>query len=284
MEKNPVPESFEKSEIILLFPDDELTEIMDPEEILKLIKMLLKEDEDDDEKESYIIEILKKSGILEKYAELLSTNDPYGIMRIANEIKRIYIENENKEWAMSSSMVNEQSYTPAAEMSFEYQSRSEERDDVLNLKYEDPIFYNQQWTYQRLFIDNEKETSVYQLTMDSARKNGVEIEITEDINFGTKYVNSIDGIRDGENSKFWEYWVVDKTTGDKRIGEVSIDQQTLKKNEFIEWRLANEQEHGCGGGNGNQYDSFVMDYFGRDKPGYVSTKTMTPNFRTSFAY
>jgi len=285
MEKISLPETNEKIDVKFLMSDDDLADIMDPEEILKLIKMLLTDDDEDDEKLSYIIETLRNSKILEKYAEILSGNDPYKLLNFANEIKKIHIENENNEWAMSSNMVNEQSYSPVTEINFEYQLHSDEKPgEILNMKYENPIFYNEQWTYQRLFIDNEKETSVYHLTLDTAKKNGVDVDVIEDERSGTKYVNSIDGLNDGDNNKFWEYWIVDKDTGDKRIGEMAIDQQTLKKNEFIEWRLANEQEHGCGGGNENQYDSFVMDYFGRDKLGYVKSNTITPNFKINFAY
>jgi hypothetical protein len=125
---------------------------------------------------------------------------------------------------------------------------------VTNMKYESPIFINDQWTYQRVFIENDREVTVYDLTMKASKTNGMGIEIEYDEKFGTKYVKSIDGIRDGEGGKYWEYWIINKDTGEERIGKVAVDQQTLRKNEFIEWRLAEERDTGCGGGGGQGFE------------------------------
>lgn len=131
----------------------------------------------------------------------------------------------------------------------------EERHEMTNIEYDNPVFFNNQWTYQRLFIDNngDKET-VYGLTMKSMLNNGTEVEVRHDGKFNTAYVSSIDGKADGSvdpetgKRKYWEFWIIDKETGNERIGEESVYQQEVKRKEMIEWRLATEQESGCGGG------------------------------------
>ncbi|MEE9323526.1 MAG: hypothetical protein V3U72_03185 [Candidatus Aenigmarchaeota archaeon] len=135
--------------------------------------------------------------------------------------------------------------------------------EVTNLKYENPVYFNRQWTYQRIFIESDgKEESVYSLTMKALSSNDLEIETKHDEKFNTGYVTSIDGRRDGETDnetgqrKYWEYWMVNKETGEERIGEEGIHEQKVKKNEMVEWRLSTEQESGCGGGTSN--DPYVL--------------------------
>lgn len=140
---------------------------------------------------------------------------------------------------------------------------NEVKPEVTNLKYENPVFFNRQWTYQRIFIEsNGREESVYSLTVKVMSSKGVEIETTHDKKFDTGYVTSMDGKKDGEmdketgQKKYWEYWIINKETGEERIGEEGIYEQKVKKNEMIEWRLSTEQESGCGGGISN--DPYVL--------------------------
>ncbi len=272
------------------FSGEELTEMMEPEDIIRILEAVIEDDDDEeDEKGSYLLELLDIYGKrIERYLDSLISKYPEK-MGWLKELRKNYDDHESREWMMSSLVVNEQSYTPdpaLREVREGYISSPEEEDkspEFLRLDYENPIFYNQQWTYQRLFIDNEKETSVYRLTQESAERNNFDVEVREDEMFGTKYVESIGGIRDGDNDRYWEYWIVDGNTGEKRIGERAIDRQALRKNEFVEWRLAKEQEHGCGGG-GRQYDSFAMDYFEKNKPEYARSGPLAPKFRLNFAY
>lgn len=126
---------------------------------------------------------------------------------------------------------------------------------VNKVNYTDPVFFNKQWTYQRVFVEGEGgERTVYELTAGKMRKSGMDVETRHDEKFGTEYVTSIDGTKDGQKDPqtgkrmYWEYWIVDKDTGEERIGEESVYKQKVKQNEAVEWRLATEQEHGCGGG------------------------------------
>ncbi len=139
------------------------------------------------------------------------------------------------------------------------------RPDVTNVKYEDPVFFNNQWTYQRVFMEGSgKEETVYELTTKAMPYNGMRVETKHDDKFRTAYVTSIDGKRDGEidpatgKARYWEYWIIDRETGEERIGDMGIEEQKIRKNEAVEWRLATEQESGCGGG-GERYDSFAVE-------------------------
>ncbi len=142
----------------------------------------------------------------------------------------------------------------------------EVKPEVTNLKYENPVFFNKQWTYQRIFIENNRiEESVYSLTIKAMNSSGMEVEARHDKKFNTGYVTSIDGRKDGEidketgQKKYWEYWIINKETGDERIGEEGIYEQKVKKNEMVEWRLSTEQESGCGGGISYDPQSLMND-------------------------
>jgi len=115
--------------------------------------------------------------------------------------------------------------------------------NIVKIEYENPIFINNQWTYQRIFIKNEKDgLSVYELTMAKAKEGVLETKTRYDEKFDTYYFYLLNGVRDGENKAYWEVWVNGK------IVEDALDKTKLKKGDVIEWRLANEREQACGGG------------------------------------
>ena len=114
---------------------------------------------------------------------------------------------------------------------------------MLKIEYNDPVFINNQWTYQRIFIRSEKDgATVYGSTMDKAKAGGLEADVRYDHKFNTVYFDSMNGVRDGNGKAYWEAWV------NGEIVEDALDQTTVKKGDVIEWRLANERESGCGGG------------------------------------
>jgi hypothetical protein len=114
---------------------------------------------------------------------------------------------------------------------------------MLKLEYDNPVFVNNQWTYQRIFIQNTKEGStVYDLTTDKSKAGSLEAKVRYDQKFNTVYFDSLNNVRDGKDQAYWEVWV------NGRIVEEALDQKHLKKGDMIEWRLANERERGCGGG------------------------------------
>ena len=125
--------------------------------------------------------------------------------------------------------------------------------DFLKVEYTEPVFFNDQLTYQSTFMENEETgKTVYELTLESSRKNGMDVKISYDERTRTFYLDSMDGRRDGSeiegNRVYPEFWVKDSETNEYRIGENSIDQEVLKKGDRIEWRLATERESYCGGG------------------------------------
>jgi hypothetical protein len=180
-------------------------------------------------------------------------------------------------------------------LEYEAESGHEERveAEIINMKYDDPVFFNNQWTYQRIFIDNDHDDgTAYNLTMEAMVSSGMDLEIKHDHQFNTPYVTSIDGKGDGAmdpetgKKKYWEFWIIDKDTGNERIGEDAIYQQEVKKNEMIEWRLATEQESGCGGGTTS--DPIVL---GNDPtvnksllPAYMQNALSMRNYNKPVAY
>jgi len=222
--------------------------------------------EDDEETTAY-----KKLSSLLKYASSAPSDEKYAVLLEAGREQMLALINEMiSDTGYVAHEKNLDAPAPNNDLMFaEYEPQQHLRaesaeveagENIFRLKYEKPIFYNSQWTYQRFFMEDAGSHSVYELTKTISERTGTDIEMADDPVLG-KYVASIDGIKDGDNGKYWEFWIIDRDTGDKRIGDLAIDQQALKKSEFVEWRLADEQEYGCGGGGGNERERFVAGYF-----------------------
>ena len=69
---------------------------------------------------------------------------------------------------------------------------------------------------------------------------GLDIKLSYDSQFDCMYVESINGIRDGKDGYFWEFFI------NGEIGKMSIDKQTIKPDDKIEWKLQNEERGICG--------------------------------------
>lgn len=125
--------------------------------------------------------------------------------------------------------------------------------DILKVEYIEPVFFNEQLTYQSIFMEN-KETgkTVYELTLESSQRSGMDIKMRYDEKMKTFYLESIDGKMDGSeidgNKVYLEFWIKDGETNEYRIGENSIEREVLKKGDKVEWRLATERDSYCGGG------------------------------------
>jgi hypothetical protein len=114
---------------------------------------------------------------------------------------------------------------------------------MVKVEYSDPVFMNNQRTYQRIFMKNDKnDSSVYDFTMGRAGSAGLETKVRRDERFDTFYFESMNGVRDGQNKAYWEVWV------NGNIVEEALDKKEVKKGDVVEWRLANERESFCGGG------------------------------------
>lgn len=144
--------------------------------------------------------------------------------------------------------INEKDYVFLDEKNA-YQTKT----DFLKVEYKEPVLFNNQLTYQSIFMENEETgKTVYELTLESTQMNGMDVKISYDENSRTFYMDSMDGKRDRSeiegNMVYLEFWVKDSETNGYRIGENSIDQEVLKKGDKVEWRLATERETYCGGG------------------------------------
>jgi len=125
--------------------------------------------------------------------------------------------------------------------------------DLLKIEYTEPVFFNDQLTYQSIFMENEEAgKTVYELTLESSQKNGMDVKISYDERTRTFYLDSMEGKKDGSeidgNKVYLEFWIKDGGTNEYRIGEDSMDREVLKKGDKVEWRLATERESFCGGG------------------------------------
>lgn len=237
------------------------------DEIREMLRELLEEDEEDDVITGLLKYALEKSIISEnEYKEILKGLDKDNVLYLINEknTERMVYESHTSlaRVDLQADVYEDSGKVEYGDSGLTYGegSRAELSGDTVRISYDSPIFYNDQWTYERFFMDNLEETNVYELTKKMSARTGTDIEIVEDPRFG-KYVKSIDGKQDGGEGKYWEYWVVNRDTGEKRIGERAIDQQTLRKNEFIEWRLAEERESVCGGGGSMKPEHEVAGYF-----------------------
>jgi len=137
----------------------------------------------------------------------------------------------------------------ADEQKNEYLGKS----DFLKVEYTEPLFFNDQLTYQSVFMENgETGKTVYELTLEVSRNNGMDVKISYDENTRTFYLESMDGKSDGSEINgdrvYLEFWVKDGETNEYGIGENSMDQEVLRKGDKVEWRLATERESYCGGG------------------------------------
>lgn len=129
--------------------------------------------------------------------------------------------------------------TTVPDVGFRYGRRA----GLVKIEYNDPVFINNQWTYQRIFMKNNVgESNVYEFTVKKAGTSGLETQVRYDENFRTFYFESLNGVRDGRNQAYWEVWV------NGNIVEDALDKKEVKKGDVVEWRLANERESFCGGG------------------------------------
>jgi hypothetical protein len=137
---------------------------------------------------------------------------------------------------------------------------------MLKIEYDNPVFINNQLTYQRIFVMNENEgATVYGLTMEKSRSGNLETKARYDDAFKTFYFDSLNGVKDGRNSAYWEAWL------NGQVVEEALDKKPLKKGDVVEWRLANERESGCGG-SGQEAEKFSrkneMDVFDKNHNPY----------------
>lgn len=88
-------------------------------------------------------------------------------------------------------------------------------------------------SFQSIVIESGSHTNVYNSLLNVAVAHGLEVEVKtyEKWGGGGHYIESINGVRNGDNGYFWEYIVNGK------IPAVSVDKYQLHSGDLIEWRL-----------------------------------------------
>lgn len=74
------------------------------------------------------------------------------------------------------------------------------------------------------------DSTVFSLLEELSQRNNFEVSSTLYKDMGV-FVESIDGLRNGTEDKYWQYWVNDK------LGEVAADKKKVEENDKIEWKF-----------------------------------------------
>jgi len=107
---------------------------------------------------------------------------------------------------------------------FQYQKRKavqEETVYIINKGNEDVLYYE---------IVPSEDSTVFSLLEELSQRENFEVESTLYEGMGV-FVESIDGVRNGTQDKYWQYWV------NNELPQVASDKMQIKKNDVIEWRF-----------------------------------------------
>jgi len=80
------------------------------------------------------------------------------------------------------------------------------------------------------FDANDEESSVFSGLLNYSEENNIEVEYNNDYDFGV-FIESIAGIKNGDDGKYWQYYVNDI------LGDVAADKKVLEEENNIEWRF-----------------------------------------------
>jgi hypothetical protein len=186
--------------------------------------------------------------------------------KIPQEYLKEYKENSEKqdsEKARTESdvfekMVNQQHEMDGFTNTSSFPGRDANRQEVyfneglLKIKYESPVFMENQVVYQSIFIEAKEDTTVYELTTKVLKSNNVQVESRYDRKFDSMLFTSVDNIKDGQEGIWTEFYL------NGRIGEDAVDKAKVKKGDIIELRSyrANDESGFCGGGQPDQEKRF----------------------------
>jgi hypothetical protein len=76
-----------------------------------------------------------------------------------------------------------------------------------------------------------KDSTIFSLLEDFSKKENFKLESKEYKGMGM-LVESIDGVKNGTDNKYWQYWV------NGELPMVAADKKEVKKNDKIEWKFA----------------------------------------------
>jgi hypothetical protein len=193
----------------------------------------------------------------EKFAALETS-----LRTVIEDVVRMHVKESVSEMAVSAGITDEKYIREIGNAVDPAKAYAGVRPEMVKLSYNDPVFINNQWTYQRIFINSGRDgLNVHELTAEKMKSGDLDASFRYDEKFRTFYFDSMNGIRDGQNMAYWEVWV------NGHIVEDAIDQTPVKKGDMVEWRLANEREEGCGGGSSQKPD-FLKPLFNRPGSGY----------------
>lgn len=77
---------------------------------------------------------------------------------------------------------------------------------------------------------NDKESTVFSGLINYGNENNVEVKYNNNYSYGV-FVESIGGIKNGDDEKYWQYYV------NNVLGEVAADKKVLKEEDEVEWRF-----------------------------------------------
>jgi len=214
------------------------------------------EEETENEDMNYIVSGIPNPGELEEspqdaYAELMKT--------------RLILEEKLSEFSRKGNFDEKIHEAYSEEMPALYTVS-----DITVIKYDNPVvmeYSHGQYVFQQIeFRNSSKErTSAYEMTMKAGEDLGIKSEYSKE--FDSIYIKEINGIKDGEDGKWWEVYKK-KPNGEIKIAEDPIDKIKLNPGETLEWRLASEEHGGCGGVIGES-DKYRKDIYKTRKTIYA---------------
>ncbi|MCK5466737.1 DUF4430 domain-containing protein [Candidatus Parcubacteria bacterium] len=80
------------------------------------------------------------------------------------------------------------------------------------------------------FDANDEERTVFSGLLNYGEENNIGVEYNNNYDFGV-FVESIAGIKNGDDGKYWQYYVNDT------LGEVAADKKVLEGGDKVEWRF-----------------------------------------------
>ncbi len=107
---------------------------------------------------------------------------------------------------------------------FQYQKRKAAQEEtvyIINKGNGDVLYYE---------IVPSEDSTVFSLLKELSQRENFELESTLYEGMGV-FVESIDGLRNGTQDKYWQYWV------NNELPQVAADKMQIKKNDVIEWRF-----------------------------------------------
>lgn len=77
---------------------------------------------------------------------------------------------------------------------------------------------------------NKESSTAFDALLDYAKTNDTEVKYNNNYEFGV-FVESIGGIKNGDDGKYWQYYINDT------LGDVAADKKVLKSGDVVEWRF-----------------------------------------------